>query len=176
MKNPGEKMRRMAQMTGRVWKFGDSVDPDQIIPARFLNIPDPEELKRHCLEDARADFATSVQPGDLIVGGNNFGCGSSREEAPSLIKENGVTAVIAKSFARIFLRNAINIGLLAIECIPLADEVRDGDQLRLDPLTGEIVNLTTDKVYHSTPLPEFLQGIVDTGGLLNYVLKELQIQ
>jgi 3-isopropylmalate/(R)-2-methylmalate dehydratase small subunit len=164
----------MPPITGRVWKFGESVDTDQIIPARYLNIPDPEELKRHCFADARPDFTRDVQPGDIIVGDNNFGCGSSREEAPALIKENGVSTVIARSFGRIFLRNAINIGLIAVECPRLADEVKDGDRVQFNTQNGEIVNLTTQSVYHCEPLPEFLQSIIDAGGLLNYVRDEIQ--
>jgi 3-isopropylmalate/(R)-2-methylmalate dehydratase small subunit len=163
----------MAQIIGRAWKFGESVDTDQIIPARFLHMPDPEELRRHCFADARPDFTGAVQPGDLVVGGNNFGCGSSREEAPAALKDNGVAAVIAKSFGRIFLRNAINIGLIAVECPDLADGARDGDRLRLDTQTGEIVNLTSGESYTSAPLPEFLQQIIDLGGLLNYVRQEM---
>ena len=159
---------------GRVWKLGDSLDTDQIIPARFLNIPDPEELRKHCLEDARSDFVREVKQGDFVVGGNNFGCGSSREEAPAVLKDNGIVAVIAKSFARIFLRNAINIGLTVIECPLLVDETKDGDFLYYDQESGEAKNLSTNKSYVNEPMPEFLQNILDVGGLIEYVKKELR--
>ncbi|MDR1069689.1 MAG: 3-isopropylmalate dehydratase small subunit [Gracilibacteraceae bacterium] len=164
----------MAVVKGNIWKFGDSVDTDQIIPARYLNIPDPDELKKHCFADARPDFAAGVRAGDVIVGGGNFGCGSSREEAPSLLKENGIAAVLAGSFGRIFLRNAVNIGLIAVECPGLDQEVSDGDQLEMDTDTGEIHDLTNNKVFHSQPLPKFLQEIIKAGGLLPYAQAELQ--
>ncbi|MDR0435137.1 MAG: 3-isopropylmalate dehydratase small subunit [Gracilibacteraceae bacterium] len=164
----------MAVIKGRVWKFGDSVDTDQIIPARYLNIPDPEALKKHCFADARPDFVPGVRAGDVIVGGGNFGCGSSREEAPALLKANGVAAVIAGSFGRIFLRNAVNIGLITVECPGLNREVGEGDEVEMDTSTGEIRNLASGKVFHSQPLPGFLQDIISAGGLLPYVQAELQ--
>lgn len=162
------------KLTGRAWKFGDNIDTDQIIPARYLSISNPIELSRHCLEVARQDFARIVEDGDFIIGGNNFGCGSSREEAPFVIKEIGIKAVIAKSFARIFSRNAINIGLPVIECEKVVDETSEGDGLEIDLYNGELRNLASNKIYNSTPVPEFLQQIIDAGGLLNFAQQELK--
>ena len=153
----------------RVFKYGDNVDTDVIIPARYLNAPSPEELAKHCMEDIDASFATTVQPGDIIVGGANFGCGSSREHAPISIRACGVKCVIAPSFARIFYRNSINIGFPILECPEAAAEINDGDDVTVDFSTGRIVDNTTGKEFHANPLPPFIGGIVDKGGLLPYL-------
>ncbi len=151
---------------GRVWKYGDNVDTDVIIPARYLNTTDPSELARHCMEDIDASFAGGHQPGDIIVAGRNFGCGSSREHAPLAIKGAGVSCVIAESFARIFFRNAINIGLPIFEAAEAVREARSGDELEVDALAGAIRNLTQGKSYQVRPLPPFIQEIIDAGGLM----------
>ncbi len=150
----------------KVYKYGDNVDTDVIIPARHLNNPDPKALASHCMEDIDAGFAASVQPGDFVVGGANFGCGSSREHAPLALKACGVTCVIATSFARIFYRNAINIGFPILEC-PAAAEIQAGDRVSVDFTTGTITNETTGKVYQAAPFPEFITSIIKQGGLLN---------
>ena len=154
-------------MTGRVFKYGDNVDTDVIIPARYLNISDMKELSTHCMEDIDKDFVKNVKANDIIVAGNNFGCGSSREHAPQTIKENKVMCVIAKSFARIFYRNAINIGLPIIEC-DKTDEVDNGDILNVDFEKGVIVNTTKNKEYTINAFPEFIKKIIDAGGLMSY--------
>ena len=151
----------------KVYKYGDNVDTDVIIPARYLNAPDEKSLASHCMEDIDADFASTVEPGDIIVAGANFGCGSSREHAPIAIKESGVACVIAKSFARIFYRNAINIGLPIFECEAASDGIAAGDEVRVDFDTGLITNLTKNEMYQAQPLPPFIQNIVNRGGLLN---------
>ena len=151
----------------KVYKYGDNVDTDVIIPARHLNDPDPKALASHCMEDIDADFATTVQPGDIVVGGANFGCGSSREHAPLAIKSCGVKCVIAASFARIFYRNAINIGFPIMECPEAAAEIQAGDQVSVDFQSGLIQDETTGKQYHAAPFPEFIDGIIDNGGLLS---------
>ena len=151
---------------GTVFKYGDNVDTDVIIPARYLNAPSPEELAKHCMEDIDAAFAGSVEPGDIVVGGSNFGCGSSREHAPLAIKACGVKCVIAKSFARIFYRNAINIGFPIMECPEAADGISAGDQVSVDFNTGVIVNETTGQKFQAAPFPEFVNGIIENGGLL----------
>ena len=153
---------------GRVWLFKDNVDTDVIIPARYLNSTDPADLALHCMEDIDKDFASQVKPGDIIVAGENFGCGSSREHAPIAIKACGVSAVIAKSFARIFFRNAINIGLPILENQELSDEVNSFDILEVDLANGTIKNLTQNKEYTAPPFPESIQKIVSVGGLVNY--------
>ena len=158
----------------RVFKYGDNVDTDVIIPARYLNAPSPEELAKHCMEDIDAGFATAVQPGDIIVGGANFGCGSSREHAPIAIRACGVKCVIAPSFARIFYRNAINIGFPILECPEAAAEINNGDDVTVDFDTGRIVDNTTGKEFHANPLPPFIGGIVDKGGLLPYLKAKIQ--
>ncbi len=160
--------------SGRVWKYGDNVDTDAIIPARYLNMSLPEELAEHCMEDIDAGFAGSVQPGDIIVGGDNFGCGSSREHAPLAIKGAGVSCVIANSFARIFYRNAINIGLPILECPEAVAETEKGDELTVDLTAGTITNARTGKTYRTSPLPEFVMGIVEAGGLVPYTRERLQ--
>lgn len=151
----------------KIFKYGDNVDTDVIIPARHLNNPDPKALASHCMEDIDANFASSVQPGDIVIGGANFGCGSSREHAPLSIKACGVKCVIAASFARIFYRNSINIGFPIMECPEAAAEIQPGDQVSVDFQTGLICDETTGKQYQAAPFPAFINGIIDNGGLLN---------
>ncbi len=151
---------------GIVHKYGDNVDTDVIIPARYLNTASHEELAAHCMEDIDKDFVKTVKPGDLIVANKNFGCGSSREHAPIAIKASGVSCVIAATFARIFYRNAINIGLPILECAEAAADIRDGDEVQVDFDTGVIENLTTGKRYQAQPFPPFIQNIIQKGGLL----------
>jgi len=153
-------------LKGNVIKYGDNVDTDVIIPARYLNTADGKELAKHCMEDIDKTFASRVKPGDIMAADNNFGCGSSREHAPLAIKESGISVVVAKSFARIFYRNAINIGLPIIESDAV---INDGDQLEIDVEKGEIRNLTTGTVDTFPPFPEFLQKIIASGGLLNSI-------
>lgn len=158
----------------KVYKYGANVDTDVIIPARHLNDPSPAALASHCMEDIDASFASSVQPGDIIVAGHNFGCGSSREHAPLAIKSCGVKCVIAPSFARIFYRNSINIGFPIVECPQAAEDIQAGDQVDVDFSSGVITNLTTGKTYQAAPFPPFIQGIIQSGGLLNS-LKEREV-
>ena len=153
----------------KVFKFGDDVNTDLIIPARYLNLSDPAHLAAHCMEDIDFSFASNVKPGDIIVGGKNFGCGSSREHAPLAIKSCGVFAVIAESFARIFYRKAINIGLYIIECPEAAKDISKNDNVIIDVKSGIITNLTTGTSYKGTPFPPFIQNIVEKGGLLNCI-------
>jgi len=160
-------------MAAQVWLFGDNVNTDEIIPARYLNTSDPAELAAHVMEDARDDFAPNVSAGDVVVAGENFGCGSSREHAPLALKTAGVSCVVAKSFARIFLRNAINIGLPIIEHAEAASEISEGAQVEIDAGEGAIRNLATGKSYQAQPLPPELRAIIDAGGLMAYVGKEL---
>lgn len=160
--------------TGRVWKFGDNIDTDAIIPARYLNTSDPNELAKHCMEDADREFPNKVQPGDIIVAGKNFGCGSSREHAPIAIKAAGVSCVIAPSFARIFYRNAFNMGLPIFECSEAAREINEGDELEVDADNGEIRNLTTGKTYKAQPIPAFMQELIRDGGLIAHILKGMK--
>ena len=152
---------------GHVHKYGDHIDTDVIIPARYLATQDEKELASHCMEDIDTSCVQKVQPGDIMVAGWNFGCGSSREHAPIAIKESGVACVIAKSFARIFYRNAINIGLPIFECEAASDGIAAGDEVRVDFDTGLITNLTKNEMYQAQPLPPFIQNIVNRGGLLN---------
>jgi 3-isopropylmalate/(R)-2-methylmalate dehydratase small subunit len=154
---------------GKVFKYGNNVDTDVIIPARYLNSIDPQHLAAHCMEDIDADFIRLVKAGDIIVGGNNFGCGSSREHAPIALKAAGVSCVIAKNFARIFFRNAINIGLPILECPEAVDGISAGDELEVDFDTGIIRDLTTGRAFQSEPFPEFLQQIIGANGLLNSI-------
>ncbi len=156
---------------GKVFKYGDNVDTDVIIPARYLNTSDAKELSLHCMEDIDADFVNNVSKGDIMVGGWNFGCGSSREHAPLVIKTAGVSCVIAKSFARIFYRNAINIGLAILECEEAAEEINAGDEVAIDFDTGIITNHTSGKSYEAQPFPEFIQNIIKKGGLLASIKK-----
>jgi len=161
---------------GKVWKFKDNIDTDVIIPARYLNTSDPKELALHCMEDYDSEFVKKMNQGDIIVAGNNFGCGSSREHAPIALKEAGVSCVIAKSFARIFFRNAINIGLPIFESIEVVEQCSQGDMLEADTIQGVIKNLTKDKVYKTNLLPEFIQKIIAVGGLRKYVKEELKMR
>ncbi len=156
---------------GKAWTFGDNVDTDQIIPARYLVTSDPEELAAHCLEDTAPEFKKKVSVGDILVGLKNFGCGSSREHAPIAIRGSGVSAVIAKSFARIFYRNSINIGLPLFET-DAASLIQQDDILEVNPTTGEIKNLTREETYQAQPLPPFAQEIMAAGGLMRYVAKQ----
>lgn len=161
------------KITGKVWKFGDDVDTDLIIPARYLNTSDPAELAKHCMEDADPDFAANVSSSDIIVGGKNFGCGSSREHAPIAIKEAGVSCVIAKGFARIFYRNAFNMGLPILEC-PDTDLFKTGARLSVDFDTGEIILLDDDSAYSTRPIPPFMQELVKSGGLMKHIEKRMK--
>ena len=160
------------KLEGKVWRYGDNIDTDVIIPARYLNSFDPKELAVHCMEDIDTGFADNVKAGDIMVGGKNFGCGSSREHAPVAIKAAGITAVIASSFARIFYRNSINIGLPLLEIGDDVDKIHAGDKLRVDVSTGIIENLSTGDTYHAHPLPGFVQEIADAGGLVQYVMSK----
>lgn len=152
---------------GSVFKYGDNIDTDVIIPARYLNTQNARELADHCMEDIDKTFITRVQAGDIMVGGENFGCGSSREHAPLAIKSCGVKCVIAPSFARIFYRNAINIGFPIMECAQAAEEIQTGDQVEVDFATGVITDSTQGKTWQAAPFPEFIDGIIKSGGLLN---------
>ena len=155
--------------TGRVFKYGDNVDTDVIIPARYLNTSDPKELAAHCMEDIDLNFAKEVQEGDIIVANKNFGCGSSREHAPIAIKESGVSCVIASTFARIFYRNAINIGLPILECDQAVKSIEAGDKLEVNFDTGVIKNLTKNEEYQGEAFPEFMQKIINSNGLIGYI-------
>ncbi len=150
----------------KIYKYGDNVDTDVIIPARHLNDPDPKALASHCMEDIDKTFASTVEEGDIIVGGANFGCGSSREHAPLAIKSSGVKCVIAKSFARIFYRNSINIGLPILECPEAAETIASGDEVSVDFATGVITDVTQGKTWQAAPFPEFISNIIQSGGLL----------
>lgn len=154
---------------GRVFRYGDNVDTDVIIPARYLNTSDPKELAMHCMEDIDATFIQKVQEGDIIVADKNFGCGSSREHAPIAIKAAGVSCVIARTFARIFYRNAINIGLPILECEAAADGIKQGDEVEVNFDTGVITNKTKGETYQGEPFPEFMQDIIKKGGLVNKI-------
>ena len=158
--------------TGTVHCYGDNVDTDVIIPARYLNTSDAKELAAHCMEDIDPAFAGRVKPGDIMVGGSNFGCGSSREHAPLAIKTSGIFCVIAKSFARIFYRNAINIGLPILECPQASESIRPGDEVTVDLSTGLITNLTKNETYQAQPFPEFIREIIEAGGLMKSIAKK----
>lgn len=153
-------------VTGKVHKYGDNVDTDVIIPARYLNTASAKELAAHCMEDIDVDFVKNVQDGDIMVGGWNFGCGSSREHAPLAIKTCGISCVIAKTFARIFYRNAINIGCAILECEEACDRISTGDEVRVNFDTGVIENITKSETYQAQPFPAFIKDIIDKGGLL----------
>lgn len=157
------------QIKGKAWKFGSNIDTDVIIPARYLNTSDPSELAKHCMEDIDKDFVKNIEKGDIIVAGKNFGCGSSREHAPVSIKAAGISCVIAKTFARIFYRNAINTGLLIIECPEASDKIERGDIVRINIQAGKIENLTKKEEYLTTPFPPFMQKLIASGGLMPYV-------
>ena len=154
---------------GKVFKYGDNVDTDVIIPARYLNSSDPAELATHCMEDIDRDFVKKVQKGDIIVANKNFGCGSSREHAPIAIKAAGVSCVIAEPFARIFYRNAINIGLPILECAEASEDIDEGNEVEVDFDTGVITNKTKNKTYQAVAFPEFMQKIIKAEGLINYI-------
>lgn len=158
---------------GFAWVYKDNVDTDVIIPARYLNTSDPKELAQYCMEDIDKSFALNVKAGDIIVAGENFGCGSSREHAPIAIKASGISVVIAKSFARIFFRNAINIGLPILENQFLPDEINPQDELEINLGTGKIKNLTQNKEYDTAPYPESIQNLIEKGGLINYTKEKL---
>ncbi|MGQ9849788.1 MAG: 3-isopropylmalate dehydratase small subunit [Aggregatilineaceae bacterium] len=164
------------KLQGRVWKYGDNIDTDVIIPARYLVTTDPKALAAHCMEDLDQSFAKEVQPGDIIVGGSNFGCGSSREHAPISIKGAGVSCVIAESFARIFFRNAINIGLPILECPPAARDAQKGDVLSVDLAAGTITNHRTGQTYQASPYPPVVLAIINAGGLVPYARNVLGVQ
>lgn len=161
-------------MTGKAWIYGDNIDTDVIIPARYLTTSDPFELAKFCMEDIDKDFAKQVKSGDVIIAGENFGCGSSREHAPIAIKASGIKAVIAKSFARIFFRNAINIGLVILKNNELPDEVTKGDEIKIDIESGKIRNLSTNKEYSTTAYTGPIKDLIDAGGLVNYTKNKLK--
>ena len=154
---------------GKVFKYGDNVDTDVIIPARYLNTSNAKELAAHCMEDIDLEFTKKVRPGDIIVANKNFGCGSSREHAPLAIKESGISCVIASTFARIFYRNAINIGLPILECDEAVKAIEAEDELEIDFTTGVIKNITKNQEYKGEPFPEFMQKIINANGLVNYI-------
>ena len=157
---------------GKVWKFGDQVDTDLIIPARFLNVSDEGELARSCFADLRPDFVEKVQPGDIIVAGRNFGCGSSREHAPLAIKGAGIRVIIAKSFARIFYRNAFNIGLPLLESEEASEDLAEGDQVSVDLVTGEIRRENENQPFTAKPIPGFMMDMIKAGGLVNFMKRK----
>ena len=161
---------------GIAHKYGDNVDTDVIIPARYLNIADKGELAAHCMEDIDPNFVKSVKPGDIMIGGQNFGCGSSREHAPAVILESGISCVIAKSFARIFYRNAINIGLPILECVEASEGIDTGDEVTVDFDSGLITNLTKDETYKAQSFPAFIKEIIEAGGLLASIKQRQQSQ
>ena len=157
------------KFTGKAIKYGDNVDTDVIIPARYLNTIDKKELASHCMEDIDKDFVKKVEAGDIMIAGSNFGCGSSREHAPIAIKESGISLVIAKSFARIFYRNSINIGLAILECPEASEAIKDGDKVEADLDAGVIYNRTTGESFSVNPFPEFIQKIITSGGLVEAI-------
>jgi len=160
---------------GKVWRFGNDVDTDAIIPARYLNTSDPKELAKHVMEDADREFAGKVKPGDMIVAGKNFGCGSSREHAPIAMKAAGIQAVIAKSFARIFYRNSFNIGLPIFESDAASEKIREGDEIEVDADNGVVRNLTAHEEYKANPIPPFMQELIDAGGLIEWTKNRLKV-
>lgn len=162
------------EICGNVFKYGDNVDTDVIIPARYLNTADANELAKHCMEDIDATFVSKVAPGDIMVAGRNFGCGSSREHAPLAIKASGISCVIASTFARIFYRNAINIGLPIMECPDAVDSIAAGDQLSVDLSSGTITDITSGKTFKAEPFPPFMQDLIAAGGLAAYMRKAVQ--
>ena len=166
-------MGTIMTLRGQAWKFGDNVDTDVIIPARYLSMSEAEELAEHCMEDLDPGFAGAVQPGDVIVAGENFGCGSSREHAPLAIKGAGVSCVVARSFARIFYRSAINVGLPILEAPAAVDDAEAGHQLEVDLEKGQIHNLTTGSVYQAEPYPIFMMEIIEAGGLVPYTRQRI---
>lgn len=161
-------------LKGKVHKYGNDVNTDVIIPARYLNVSDPDELAEHCMEDIDSTFITNVKPGDIIVAGSNFGCGSSREHAPLAIKASEVSCVIAHSFARIFFRNAIDIGLPLLECSEAANEIQAGDKLEIDITSGKIDDISLHKTFFAKAYPDFMARIISAGGLINYTKNNLR--
>ena len=164
----------MSKITGKVWNFGANIDTDVIIAARYLNSSDPEHLAKYVMEDADPEFPKKLNRGDIIVAGENFGCGSSREHAPIALKAAGVAAVVAPSFARIFYRNAFNMGLPIFE-LPESLEIKEGEEISIDLANGEITNNTANKTYKFIPIPEFMQELISTGGLINYAKAEMGV-
>ena len=158
---------------GRAWKFGSNVDTDAIIPARYLNLMDPRDLAKHAMEDERPEFAKGVKPGDILVAGKNFGCGSSREHAPLALKTAGISCVIAHGFARIFFRNAFNQGLPLLESTEASETLQDGDHVQVNLGTGEIVDLTRNQRFLAKPIPSFMQELIQDGGLVSHLRKKL---
>ena len=163
------------KVSGRVFKYGDNIDTDVIIPARYLTSADPDHLKAHCMEDIDMSFKDRVKPGDIMVAGKNFGCGSSREHAPVAIKASGISLVIAHDFARIFYRNSINVGLPILECPEAAEKISEGDEIEADFDTGVITDKTTGEVFNAKAFPEFIQNIMASGGLVGYTEFELKV-
>jgi len=161
-------------LKGKVWRFGDDIDTDAIIPARYLNTSDPKELASHLMEDADREFPNKVKPGDVIVAGKNFGCGSSREHAPIAIKAAGMQAVIAKSFARIFYRNSFNIGLPIFESVEASEKIKEGDIIEIDADNGVVRNITKGEQYTAKPIPPFMQELIAAGGLIEWTKKRLK--
>lgn len=161
-------------VTGKAFKYGDNVDTDVIIPARYLNSADPAHLRQHCMEDIDSCFVSEVQDGDIMVAGKNFGCGSSREHAPVAIKASGISLVIAESFARIFFRNCINVGLAIMECPEAAVAISKGDVIKADFDTGTIENVTKNEKYQAKPFPDFINGIIASGGLVDYTREKTE--
>jgi 3-isopropylmalate dehydratase small subunit len=157
--------------SGKAWKFGDDVNTDEIIPARYLNVSDPQELAKHVMEDADPEFPNKVAPGDIIVAGKNFGCGSSREHAPVAIKAAGISCVIARSFARIFFRNSFNMGLMIFESPEAAEGISEGEQIEVDAERGLVINKTNNKQFKVVPIPEFMQKLIEDGGLIPHLKK-----
>ena len=161
-------------LKGKVWKFGDNIDTDAIIPARYLNTSDPDELAKHVMEDADRDFPSKVKSGDMIIAQANFGCGSSREHAPIALKAAGIQAVVAKSFARIFYRNAFNIGLPIFESEGASASIREGDEIEIDADRGVIINITKAEEYTAKPIPPFMQELISAGGLIEWTKKRIK--
>lgn len=166
---------KKANIDGKVWRFGKDIDTDLIIAARYLNTSVPEELAKHVMEDADPEFVSKMSVGDIIVAGDNFGCGSSREHAPIALKASGISAIIAPTFARIFYRNAFNMGLPIFE-LPQSAEIREGDEISVNMDEGTITNKSTSKTYNFTPIPPFMQELIDAGGLMNFAQNEIQEQ
>ncbi len=158
---------------GKAWKFGPNINTDLIIPARYLNVSDPKELAKHCMEDQDPQFVKKIERGDIIVADTNFGCGSSREHAPIAIKAAGIPCVVAKSFARIFYRNAFNMGLAILESAEAVDGIREGDRIQVDMATGKIHNLTSGMEFQSNPIPQFMIELLNDGGLMKHVMKKM---
>jgi 3-isopropylmalate dehydratase small subunit len=159
------------KLEGRVWKFGSDVDTDAIIPARYLNQSDPKELAKHVMEEERPDFLRGVKKGDILLADSNFGCGSSREHAPLALKAAGVSCIIAKTFARIFYRNSLNLGLPLLESSEASEGIKDGDRVRINLATGEIFNLTQNRKFRANPIPAFMQTLLKDGGLISHLRK-----